>query len=81
MDWSRFLPARLFMLDEKGQEIYGWQPTFERKGAKDALVTLRPVDDPLGAEERPPIPAKLLFYRMIRTTAEIPFEFRDIPLP
>jgi hypothetical protein len=79
--WGAFLPYQFVVLDDKGQEIPHWRPEFERKGHREALVTLHP--NPRFDEDDQPtaVPAKLLFYGLIRTTTEIPFEFRDIPLP
>ncbi len=81
VDWSLFLESQFILVSEKGQRILGWNPQFVRKGPREALVTFRPNHNPFQFDQHPAIPAKLLFFSIMRTTAEIPFEFRDIPLP
>ena len=73
-----YLDRQIILLDEKGQKLNSWGTGCTRIGPKEASVSLSYF--PIG-EGPMIIPAKLLFYGIIRTTAEIPFEFRDIPLP
>jgi hypothetical protein len=72
-----FLMRQVVLLDEKGRAIPSWGTGCTRIGPKEARLHSSPVP----FEESHTIPAKLLFYGLIRTTAEIPFEFRDVPLP
>ncbi len=79
-----FLMRQFFLLDEKGNGLPGWGCGIEPKGAREAKVAFIPgPTPPAGAGEAPAVnlPATLLYFGIIRTTAEIPFEFRDIPLP
>ncbi len=73
-----YLTRQIIVLDEKGRRINQWGVGSRRIGPKEASVSMS--DNPF--HEGPAIiPSKLLFYGIIRTNAEIPFEFRDIPLP
>ncbi len=72
-----FLDRQAVMLDANGRKLMGWGTGTKRLGPKEALLS----SNYFLREESPMIPAKLLFYGIIRTTAEIPFEFRDVPLP
>jgi hypothetical protein len=84
-----FLQNQLFLVDDKGKTIDGWDGWYlsqTPKGPKEVEVqfALGPVPVYGGDDQREPIvrtPAKLLFYGIIRTTVEIPFQFDDVPLP
>jgi hypothetical protein len=72
-----FLDRQIVLIDGDGRKSHGWGTAYQRIGPKEALLSFSnvPFERPLT------IPAKLHFYGLIRTTVEIPFEFRDIPLP
>ncbi len=73
-----YLDRQIIVLDEKGRRLYQLGNSCRWIGPKEASVS---IDDSPFDEGPRIIPAKLLFYGIIRTTAEIPFAFRDIPLP
>ncbi len=84
-----FLRRQLLLVDDKGKTIDGWDGwylTQTPKGSKEVEVyfALGPLPVQGGDDRREPIvrtPAKLLFYGIIQTTVEIPFQFDDVPLP
>jgi hypothetical protein len=77
--WGGFLRSQFFLTDDRGREIYHWNAEFQRRGPREALATFRynQIEEGHPTES----PNTLFFYSLIRTTAEIPFEFHDIPLP
>jgi hypothetical protein len=72
-----YLSRQIIMEDEKGQRFRGWGVSFKRLGPKEAVVSF----DSSPFDEDKAVPVEFHFHGIMRTTAEISFEFSDIPLP
>jgi hypothetical protein len=63
------------VLDAQGR-VLTWFPSVTGYNGEETRLTLTMI-----ARGVPPIPAKIRYHGMIRAASEIPFEFRNIPMP
>jgi hypothetical protein len=84
--WSNSLWQRLELTDEKGNRYHCYGPTVHNnngQGSVQLVVQFGPDDRRTGrpGAVKPGPPAKFTLNEWLTITHEVPFEFKDIPLP
>ncbi len=69
-------PMNIELLNADDSPV-SWYLAGTMQNGEDTRVSLALVPGPTGA---PPKPVKLRYYSLIRTTSDIPFEFKDVPM-
>jgi hypothetical protein len=79
--WAHGLAQRLELLDARGNKYvsrgYNWAETTANQVKGASLLFAA---GPVGGQAIGP-PAKLVYYTWVKREHEVPFEFRDLPLP
>lgn len=69
------IQQRIEVVDARGSTLAWFPSNMQTEGANVRITMHVPPQANQGA------PARLLYYAMVRAQAEVPFEFRDLPMP